>query len=87
MKRPNRTRLETGKFGFKAELIKLIAETFPVSADVLPGIDKSGREDGETGVKPQKGFDTPSVSVLRRTRFLFLSVLFEYIQIFFANRA
>ena len=41
-------RWENGKIMPTADKIKLIAETFHVSADVLLGIDKSGWEDGET---------------------------------------
>lgn len=49
IKRPNFARLETGKYGFKAEHIKKIAETFHVSADTLLGIDKTGWEESEKG--------------------------------------
>lgn len=40
MSRPQYTRFETGVFGFKAEHIKQIAETFHVSADILLGIEQ-----------------------------------------------
>ena len=41
-------RWEAEKRSPDSKHIKLIAETFHVSADVLLGIDKSGWEDGET---------------------------------------
>lgn len=40
MSRPQYARLETGVFGFKAEYIKKIAETFNVSANELLGIER-----------------------------------------------
>lgn len=40
MKQPQYARLETGKFGFKAEHIKQIAETFNADANELLGIEK-----------------------------------------------
>ena len=49
VKQQNYNRWEESKMSPNSKYIKLIAETFHVSADVLLGIDKSGWEDGETG--------------------------------------